>query len=68
MKAPAAADRKPAIFSGPASVAMWDAIGEEERGAGLTAGALYQLGCKCQELEALVRRLAARVEDLEARR
>ena len=49
------------IFSGDSSVRLWADINR----VGDTGTALYSLGCKCQELESLVRKLEARVAELE---
>lgn len=44
------------IFSGDNSRKMWDEINSARTIADLRA-ALYSLGCRCQELEAEVRKL-----------
>lgn len=53
------------IFSGDTSQDLWAKIGRlgwEDAGK-----AIYTLGCKCQELEALVRKSLARIEALEGK-
>lgn len=51
------------VFSGKQSKTLWKDIDRMKRGR--TRWALYSLGCKCQELEELVRRLERRIAQLE---
>lgn len=55
-------DESDRIFSGDGSHAMWARINTVK--PEITSMALYALGCKCQELEAVVRKSLARIEAL----
>lgn len=48
------------IFSGERSTGFWETINK-----GRKRDALYAIGCRCQELESLVRELMRRIEKLE---
>jgi hypothetical protein len=64
---PTARTMKPVqVFGGDASRPLWrdiNAVGHTRAG-----DALYVLGCACQELEAKVDKLAARLDVTESRR
>jgi hypothetical protein len=51
------------IFSGDASVPLWDAVNAIPRRK--MRWAVYMLGCKCQELESALGKLGEKVEEME---
>jgi len=57
------------IFSGDASLMMWDEINatydNNDDDNNDVHYALYNIGCKCQVLESLVRELEKKIKDLE---
>ena len=55
--------RYPNIFSGKNSEDVWNAINKIKNGK--THNALYELSCKCQELENIVQKLERRIAQLE---
>ena len=55
------------IFSGDDSEHLWDAIGDTQEVSPNVHDAIYLLGCRCQELEELVRKQAAQIAELEKR-
>lgn len=56
--------RQRRVFSGKNSTDLWKAI-NKTKGKKKTHLALYSLGCRCQELEEIVRRLESRIARLE---
>ncbi len=63
-------DLIPCLFSGDHSAGMWDDINRVTRknkakGRRNAERALYTMGCRCQELERMVRQLSERVRNID---
>ena len=53
------------VFSGKPSKRLWKTIGRLKWKKGRAGEPLYELGCKCQELEGYLNALERRVAELE---